>query len=106
MTIKLKKIVKYAIIFAGIILWSCEKESAQDSNIVAAEPVNTKYLNAEELPAEFQDYFIQNKTNNSSKSSNVTDLSAAIFTEYDIISMTDDKNITNYSISFFLRRHS
>ncbi|MBP4139411.1 hypothetical protein [Flavobacterium geliluteum] len=96
------KIIKYTIILATIILWSCEKESVQDSSTQGTKPIATKYLNAEELPSEFQNYFIQNNANNSAKSnSNGTNLSSAIFTKHDIISMTDDKNITNYSISFY-----
>jgi hypothetical protein len=100
-TNQLSKIIKYTFIFACIILWSCEKETVEDPNKVT-QPANTKYLNAEELPEEFQDYFIQKNINNSAKSNRKeNDLSNAIFTEYDIVSMTDDKNITNYSISFF-----
>ena len=99
---KLIKIVKHIFIFACIILWSCEKETVEDPNKVVAKSANTKYLNAEELPAEFQDYFIPKNSNSSAKSNGKeNDLNNAIFTEYDIVSMTDYKNITNYSISFF-----
>ena len=101
-TKNISKIIKYTFLLVCIILCSCEKESVEDLNKIVAQPANTKYLNAEELPQEFQAYFIQKNTNSSAKSNgNENDLSNAIFTEYDIISMTDDKNITNYSISFF-----
>jgi hypothetical protein len=99
---KIMKITKTLLFFAIISLASCEKDLYENLELQTKTPFERKFLNAKQLPAEFQNYISQNgKDATARSSSNSDDFSNAIFTPYDIISMTDDKNITNYSISFF-----
>lgn len=82
---------------------SCEKDSNenQETKTEATVPFEKKFLNANELPADIQEYINTDDAKKSSKFSNVESINDPIFMMYDIVSMTDDKNITNYSISFF-----
>lgn len=82
---------------------SCEKDTNENPDPkAAAVPFEKKYLNASELPSDIQYYITTNDTKKTAKSENTSEnLSDAIFIAHDIISMTDEKNITNYSISFY-----
>ncbi|MDL2143563.1 AHH domain-containing protein [Flavobacterium tructae] len=100
---QLKKLFSYTIAFIFLALISCEKDSNEQhqTKTESAVPFKKKLLNANELPTEIQEYINTDDAKNSSKSSNTETLNEPIFMMHDIVSMTDDKNITNYSISFF-----
>lgn len=96
------KITKALLFCAIIALSSCEKDLYENLELETKTPFEIKFLNAEQLPADFQNYINQKGTNVTARSSSDSDdFSNAIYSPYDIISMTDDKNIINYSISFF-----
>ncbi|OXB23535.1 hypothetical protein B0A80_09900 [Flavobacterium tructae] len=99
----MKKLFKYALAFVFLALTGCEKDSNEqhETKTESAVPFEKKLINANELPADIQQYINTDGTKNSSKSTNAETLNEPIFMMHDIVSMTDDKNITNYSISFF-----
>ncbi|BFM42904.1 hypothetical protein CFS9_15450 [Flavobacterium sp. CFS9] len=99
----MKKLFKYALAFVFLALTSCEKDSNEphQTKTESSVPFEKKLINANELPADIQQDINTDETKNSSKSGNTETLNEPIFMMYDIVSMTDDKNITNYSISFF-----
>ncbi|WP_374174414.1 AHH domain-containing protein [Flavobacterium tructae] len=99
----MEKLFKYALAFVFLALTGCEKDSNEqhETKTESAVPFEKKLINANELPADIQNYINTDDAENSAKSSNVETLNEPIFMMHDIVSMTDDKNITNYSISFF-----
>ncbi|BFM43859.1 hypothetical protein CFS9_25000 [Flavobacterium sp. CFS9] len=99
----MKKLFKYALAFVFLALTSCEKDSNEphQTKTESSVPFEKKLINANELPADIQQYINTDETKNSSKSGNTETLNEPIFMMYDIVSMTDDKSVTNYSISFF-----
>ncbi|WP_374174205.1 hypothetical protein [Flavobacterium tructae] len=99
----MEKLFKYALAFVFLALTGCEKDSNEqhETKTESAVPFEKKLLNANELPVDIQNYINTDDAENSAKSGNVETLNEPIFMMHDIVSMTDDKNITNYSISFF-----
>ncbi|OHT45662.1 T6SS effector amidase Tae4 family protein [Flavobacterium tructae] len=99
----MEKLFKCALAFVFLALTGCEKDSNEqhETKTESAVPFEKKLLNANELPADIQQYINTDDAENSAKSGNVETLNEPIFMMHDIVSMTDDKNITNYSISFF-----
>ena len=99
----MKKLFKYALAFVFLALTGCEKDSNEqlETKTESTVPFEKKLINANELPTDIQNYINTDDAENSAKSSNVETLNEPIFMMHDIVSMTDDKNITNYSISFF-----
>ncbi|MDL2141950.1 AHH domain-containing protein [Flavobacterium tructae] len=97
------KLFKYALAFVFLALTGCEKDSNEqhETKTESAVPFEKKLINANELPADIQNYINTDDAENSAKSGNTETLNEPIFMMHDIVSMTDDKNITNYSISFF-----
>lgn len=98
---KLQKFTRATFFFLIIALISCEKDQYENIEQETKAHFERKFLNSEQLPADLQNYIRQNSTNDAARSNSDSDnFSNAVFIPYDIISMTDEKNITNYSVGF------